>query len=117
MQYVGIVTITVNGNRYNSKPGSSFNPGGYDNEMQEGDQNIGYSQKRVPARVESTFMADSAFDIYQLRDLKDATVQFDTDNGLSFVLRSAWIESVPTMSGAGGDVPVVFVADSSDQIS
>lgn len=114
-KYIGIVTVTVDGETLDSLPGAKLDTGGVSRREVVGDQRIGFAEQRKPASVECEISFSSQTQAERLNKADDATVVFAADTGQRFVLREAWLtEPVIITGGEGGKVPVKFMADGSE---
>lgn len=107
-QVTGIVKVFLNGTLQRSKEGASLSIGGFERTAQVGHSVYGYSEKPAPSEIEFTLAHLADTDLEELRDLVDATVRFETDTGVNFTIRKAFVTAPPKVTGGEGDVEVTM---------
>ncbi len=114
---LGIATIVVNGEIYNTQAGASINVGGMQRSDAEGDQGIDYTEKRMAASLTCTLKVGKGDSIAKFRDIVDATVTFKADTGQSWILSNAWRDGEPpkATSGDGGAVELTFKSNTCEE--
>lgn len=113
----GNAVIRVNGTEIKSKSGAVLNPGGYDRTMHNGaGKSWGYSRKWNNPSLECTIAADEDVDVIEINAIEEASITFEGDNGLSYMLTKAAPGSVATLSEDSGDIKVTFIATTCKKI-
>jgi hypothetical protein len=110
-QVTGIVKVYVNGSLQRSNEGAKLNVGGKERAAQTGHSVYGYTEKVVPASVtfELAHMADT--DLVELAATVDATVRFECDTGLTYMIANAFVSKPPELTGGDGKVSMEMQGD------
>jgi hypothetical protein len=114
-QVTGRVFIKLNGQVQPSKEGAKlmYAPGNIEREPVTSDRGVeGFKEKIVAPTVEATFTHSAALDIDAIHNAKDTTLTYQTDTGVSYILRGAFSTSAPTL--ATGEVSFKFSAISAE---
>lgn len=112
----GTVIIRIDGASIRSKAGAKLTMGGEERTPVYADgQLIGYSTKPVGAMVTATLAHTSTSDLAALRDITDSSLIFETDTGVRFSIRGAFLTKPPELTGGEGDVAVEFCGQPSVQ--
>jgi len=116
-QLVGRVRIALDGQIYNSKPGAKLDPGGVTNEPVVGDAGVDRAEKLRPAKIECEFHWRKGLSLTALNDVTDATIQFITDVGSTYVLNNGFrTGDLMATSGESGGIPMTFQGESVSEI-
>lgn len=114
MKLHGRATLTYNGKRLRSKEGATLNLGGTSRTAEPlDDGSVGYYETTVAPELSCTVPLTQDLAVQELRDLTDATVVFESDTGLSWVIREAF--SVDAIS-VGRDVQLKFSGQPAEQM-
>lgn len=116
MQVTGIVYVKVDSVLLRSKEGASLSFGGKERTAVVGHSVYGPSEKIVPSVVEFTLAHTEDDDLIALHNKKDATIEFITDTGASWLVRNAFSTTPPKLTGGEGDVPFVFNGDPAEPV-
>lgn len=114
-QYLGRVTVRVNGEGLESKPGANIDLGGITRESIVSDQGMGFKETPKPSRVECEMSVKRGTSVEALRTLTDATLVFDTDTGQSYIVRNAYTAETPKLTGDAG-WSLVFMGDPAEEV-
>jgi len=115
MKTVGIVKVAVDGNVLRTNPntakvmlgGVKRNPVGVH----------GFAEEEVPAELECEISLGQGESLEALRQTSNATIQFETDTGQTYVIREAFLEEAPAVSeGEGGKIPLKFFGKPADEV-
>lgn len=104
-QVTGIVRIYLNGALQRSKDGATLDMGGKQRSAVTGHSVYGPTEKIVESTVKFTLAHTADTDLLEINNLTDASVRFETDVGITYLVTGAWA-STPCSLGAGGDVTV-----------
>ena len=110
-QVTGIVKVYVNGTLHRSKEGAKLSFGGKERTAQTGHSVYGFSEKVVASEIEFTLAHMAGTDLIELNELTDATVKFETDTGVSYLVNNAFTTAPVTLTGGEGDVEVTMQGD------
>lgn len=110
-QVTGIVYLHVNGKLLRSKEGAKLNTGGVERTAQAGHKLYGYSEKFVPAQVEATLAHTADTDIEELNSMVAATVTFECDSGVSYLVANAFTTKPVELTGGDGDLTLEMQGD------
>lgn len=108
----GRVTTTINGKRFDSKPGASFKPAGVKRTPVITDAGVaGYTEEPTPAECSFTIPHSANISVTEIGNMTDINLVFKTDTGKTYVMESAWSDEMPAL--ANGDVPCKFTSATS----
>ncbi|HEX5276489.1 MAG TPA: phage tail tube protein [Fluviicoccus sp.] len=108
----GRVTITLNGKRYDSKPGASLKLAGVNRNPVITDAGVaGYTEEPTAAECSFTIPHSANVSITEIHAMTEANLVFKTDTGKTYVLENAWCAEMPTLGG--GDLPCKFYSATS----
>lgn len=117
-QLNGRVRIALNGQIYNSKPGAKCDPGGVTNMSVTGDVSVDRVEKLRPAKIECEFHWSRGVSPVALNDVKNATIQFITDTGASYILNDGFRSGdLMATAGESGGIPMVFEGESISEVA
>lgn len=107
-QVTGRVWIRVDGKTLRSKDGAKLKFGGLKREAQTGNDVHGFTESMEAPEVECTLshMADTS--LQELKNITDATLQFETDTGKTLIVRHAWCTGELELTGGKGELSVKF---------
>jgi hypothetical protein len=112
----GTVIIRLDGTSIRSKAGAKLNMGGEERVPVYADGVlIGFSAKPMAAVVTATLAHTSTSDLAALRDTTDSSLLFETDTGVRFSIRGAFLTKPPELTGGEGDVAVEFTGQPAQQ--
>lgn len=98
----GRATIQVNGKRYNTAQGATLDPGGPAGSPVVGDGGFAGTQyENTASQIECTILARDDVSLEELRNIKNASVTFDSDNGRSYTITEADLGATPKLSRDG----------------
>ncbi len=100
----GIIRLKINGTLRRSKADAKLMTGGVNRTPQVGHSLFGFSEEVQPAEIEATLSHMSDTDLLALNALRDATVEFITDTGVTFLITGATLTEPTTLTGGDGDV-------------
>ncbi|WP_345859327.1 phage tail tube protein [Shewanella algae] len=101
MKSIGEAAIRYNGKQWKTiDNGATLDPGGSERPEQKGAGRVwGFTETTVAPTIEIKIKADADVDIIDLRDIVDATIEFDGRNGQRWMLVNAWTASPPKLDG------------------
>ena len=112
-QFAGRVFISINGARQRSKSGAKLNFGGVERTPVETDLGtLGFTEKTKSPTVEFTIVMGKDTDLATLASIVDSTLVFETDIGVSYSLKDAFITDPPEFTGGDGEISLKFSATS-----
>lgn len=115
-QVVGQVKVTVNGKKYATSGESSMDIGGTTREAVPGDYDASaFKASTAPAKAEVSLLYKRGVSLAELRDIDDATVVLETDNGTQWIMRHAYVVDVISWS-QDGKAKVVFQSDKAEEV-
>lgn len=102
-QILGEVTIRSNGKMLKTKKGATLNPGGYRRTSHMGPKGKiwGKSKETVPATIAVVIAADEDVDVIEINAIESATLTWEGDNGVSYMVTNASPQDVFTLSDSG----------------
>lgn len=108
----GRVTITLNGQRYDSKPGASLKLAGVNRAPVVTDAGVaGFTEEPTAAECSFTMPHSAKVSITEIHAMTETNLVFKTDTGKTYVLEKAWSAEMPTL--ASGDLPCKFYSATS----
>lgn len=105
-QFAGRAKIRVDGKEYRTLDGASLNAGGVKREAKKGYEVYGYTEAVEEPTVECKIPLGREDSLIEINKIKDATVEFVTDIGKTYMMIGAWCSEPAKLSG--GDVDVKF---------
>jgi hypothetical protein len=110
-QCTGICRVYFNGELRRSYEGAKLDVGGKERTAQVGHSVYGYSEKVVPSKItfDEAHMADT--DLVELGALVDATVRFETDVGVVYLVNNAFASKPPELTGGDGKAGIEIIGD------
>lgn len=112
----GRAFIRVDGDLLPTLEGAKINIGGLEREEVLGNEVLGFTEKPVAATVECTIAHSAATDLVALRNITDATVTFETDTGITYMVAPAWITKPPELTAGGAEVELEFKGPPATQL-
>lgn len=111
-QILGEVTIRANGKQLKTKAGAVLNPGGYTRTQHTGPGKVwGKSQKYSPPSIELVIAADEDVDVMEINAIENATMTWEGDNGVSYMMTQASTNEPATLREDSGDIAATFFGD------
>lgn len=109
-QVTGIVKIYVNGKLHRSKDGAKLKTGGKKREMVVGHSVYGFTEKVEASELDCTLVHMSDTDIVEINGYKDASLRFETDTGVTYLITNACTTDPCELAG-GGDLSLKMMGD------
>lgn len=111
MRVTSVIYIKVNGSRQNTRPGGTFNPGGYERGGISADNTayVGYTERPVASRVSVTVVHTSDTDFAAMNEWRSVTLEVYTDTGKKYVIAGAGLAGPPELSGDEGEIGLEFI--------
>lgn len=107
-QVTGRVFISVGGRRLRSKPDATLDIGGVRRDPVTSDSGVdGYTESTTAPAVNCTISHMAGVSLADLAAIRDETMRFQTDTGIGYTIRGAWLAAPPTLGG-GGEVTLAF---------
>lgn len=114
MKHHGRATLTYNGKRLKSKEGATLNLGGTSRTPEPlDDGTVGYFEATAAPELTCTVPLTADLAVQELRDLVNANLVFESDTGLSWVVRDAF--TVDAVS-VGREVQLKFSGQPAEQL-
>jgi hypothetical protein len=111
-QVLGEVTIRSNGKQFKTKGGAVLNPGGYSRTQHVGPGKVwGKSKKYSPPSIEMVIAADEDVDVMEINAIEDATLTWEGDNGVSYMMTKASTNEPASLREESGDIATTFFGD------
>lgn len=115
-QIFGRATITLNGQKLETKNGASIDPGGATRDTSSSDQGHNYFEALRPAMVKCEVQMTTGLSLKDLNDAVDVTIQFQADTGQTYVLANAWRVGALEATGGDGGVGLEFHANDATEV-
>lgn len=107
MKKLGKSVLTLNGQRFQTYPGASFDPGGTVRSEKVGHVVHGYSEAERAGSLEVEIDHGTETDIIAINKMADVTMMLETDTGQTYVGRNWWVSEPATFTD-GPDSKVKF---------
>lgn len=114
-QVTGIVTVKIDGTLVRSKDGASLDFGGFERTMQTGYKVYGYTQKVAPSVLTFTLAHVGGDDLVGLAAKVDSTIEFITDTGDTYIMKSAVCTKPAKLTGGDGDAEFEFQGEPAEK--
>lgn len=109
---LGEVTIRVNGKELKTKTGSTLNPGGFTRTQHTGGGKVrGVSKRYTPPSIETVIAAAADVDVIEINAIENATLVWEGDNGVTYMMTGAAVAEVAPLREESGDIAVTFFGD------
>lgn len=87
MAILGSAVIRANNTQLKTKPGSVLNPGGYTSTEHPGPNRIwGFSKVFNKPTLQVALVADDDVDVIEINEISDATITWEGDNGVDYMM-------------------------------
>ena len=114
---LGRATIKVDGRELDAKRGSTLDPGGEKRTPVVGSRRVhGFSGELTPPMLEVKITQSPEFGLEEIRAIEEATIVFDGDDGVSYVLTGAFCTDPPKLAEVEGEIAATFSAISCDRV-
>jgi hypothetical protein len=108
-QVFGRATIKYDGNALLTDKGAKLNLGGVERKPVVGDQVHGFAEEMKEAFIDCVISMTKDTDLDAIRKITNSTITFETDIGVTYILKNAWSSVPPEITaGEGGKIPVKF---------
>ncbi len=111
----GKAKIRVDGQTYKTLDGATITPGGVSREAVVGDEVHGFKESIKEPTLQCKLAHTATTNLIALGKIDNATVEFETDTGVIFIMREAWTSEPPSMSG--GEVDLSMAAMTADELN
>ena len=109
---LGEVTIRANGKQLKTKAGAVLNPGGYTRTQHTGPGKVwGKSKKYSPPSIELVIAADEDVDVMEINAIENATLVWEGDNGVSYMMTGSAVAEPASLREESGDIAATFFGD------
>lgn len=116
MGVLGEVVIRVNNKQIKSKKGCVLNAAGFNTTEHPGPgRSWGVSREYVPPTVQVPIAAAEDVDVMEINAIQGATLVWEGDNGIGYLLTNVSPQAPATLSDSG-DINVTFRADKMERI-
>lgn len=105
---LGEVVIRNNGKQLKTLPGSTLNPGGYTRTSHIGPGKVwGKSRKYTAPTIDTSIAADEDVDVLEINAIENATMVWEGDNGVDYMMTDCAPNAPATLSD-DGTIKVTF---------
>ncbi len=108
---LGIVKIKVEGRLMRSKQGATLQVGGLKATSSVGFKRYGYFNTFEPSQITATFAKTSDLDVIGLKALRSGTLQFEGDDGITYLVPNVDCTEGGQISDNDGGVSFTFEGD------
>lgn len=118
MQLTGKAFIKNNGQLLRSKNGAKLFFGNAQRTTVIGDNGVhGYTEMPTEPKVECVISHGADINMEELKNIKDASITFETDSGKTFILRNAWLQNpLELTANENAELPCVFAGMSCEEL-
>ncbi|MEN3760244.1 phage tail tube protein [Aeromonas veronii] len=108
-QILGEVIIRANGQELKTKTGAVLNPGGFTRTQHTGGGKVRGTSKRYTApSIEMVIAADEDVDVIEINAIENATLVWEGDNGVNYMMTGAAAAEVAPLREESGDIAATF---------
>ncbi|NHB89191.1 phage tail tube protein [Photorhabdus tasmaniensis] len=100
-QYTGIAYIRLNGKEIQTKDGAQLTPGGVTRDPVIGSRVYGWQQTPKEARLSCVIPQGPGVSLFMIKNMVDATIEFECDTGERFMLANAWCDGNVSLTSKG----------------
>lgn len=101
-QILGEVVVRANSKQLKTKKGSTLNPGGYTRTSHVGPGRVwGKSNEYTPPTIAVVIAADEDVDVIDINNITNATLTWEGDNGVDYMMTDAAPQAPFTLSDSG----------------
>ncbi|MDD9158309.1 phage tail tube protein [Aliivibrio sp. S4TY2] len=105
---LGEVVVRHNGKQFKTTKGSQLNPGGYTRTPKVGPGRVwGQSKEYTVPTITMVIAADEDVDVLEINAIEFATLTWEGDNGVDYMMTDSAPQGPATLSDSG-DINVVF---------
>ncbi|NOI14838.1 phage tail tube protein [Vibrio hepatarius] len=116
MAILGQVTIRVNGKQIKSKKGWTLTPAGYNTTEHNGpNRSWGVSREYQNPSLSGPIAAAEDVDVLEINNITDATIVWEGDNGIDYLITGCSPQSPFTLSDSG-DIQGTFRGNKMERI-
>jgi hypothetical protein len=113
---VGQAKVKVDGRQYSTSGESTLEIGGPTREAVQGDYEAGaFKEMTAPAKLDTTLLYKGGVSLADLRSIDNATVTLETDTGVTWIMRQAYVAEVISF-GQDGKAKVVFQGPPAEEV-
>lgn len=117
-QVTGTAVIRVDGRELRSLQGATLNIGGFKLDPKKGGGKVhGFSEEVMEATMDCKIAHTKDLSVKGLGAIRNATVLFDTDTGVQFVLRNCNTIEPPSLDSGSGEVDLKMAAEDCDEVT
>lgn len=117
MSILGFAKIRMNGKELKTKGGAKFDPGGFQRTQHTGGGRAwGNSKKFKAPALDFKLAADEDVDVIELNEIEDATIVFEGDNGLTYMMTGSALEDTASLDEDSGEIAGRFIGKKSKKI-
>jgi len=118
MKKLGKAFITVDGQRLQTYPGATCQPGGIVRSVKKGHEVHGYSEADEEGMVECEIDIGADTSLRDIEAMSDVTVRFECDTGQVYIGAHWWSEKTPDFTdGSDSKAKVKFVGPKMEEVS
>lgn len=115
-QILGEVVIRANSKQLKTKPGSTLNPGGYTRTKHPGPGRVwGSSKQYTPPSISVVIAADEDVDVTDINAIENATLTWEGDNGVDYMMNGSSPQAPFTLSDSG-EIAGTFEGDKVEKV-
>lgn len=114
---VGQVRVKVDGGLLETDGSSTMDVGGPKRDPITGDYQAGaFRESTEPSKVETTILMKAGLSLAALGRIDNATVTMETDTGVTYVVRNAYVAEPVSFASNDGKAKVVFMGPPAEEL-
>ncbi|WP_292999573.1 phage tail tube protein [Nevskia sp.] len=114
---LGRATIKFDGRTVLSKKGSTLDPGGVARTPVVGSRSVhGFTEELTACSLDVKITQTDEIALEEIRAIEDATIVFEGDDGVSYVITGAFSTTTPKLAETEGEISATFSGTSCDRV-
>lgn len=114
---VGIMRIRVGGALWDTKRGSTIDPGGKKREPRPGSTTTGgFTEEMVPAKIECTLLFGAGDSLTAINAIEGETITAECDTGQTYIIRDGYCAEPAQLTEGEGEAKVVFMGSAAEEL-
>lgn len=114
---MGRFTIGVNGQRFKTEKGATFDLGGKKRVTKIGANGVaGFSEEIVQSKLEFSLFIPEGLSVAQFREMDNVVVSVETDTGQQYVINGGWVTDPQSIEETDGKTKVIIEGPPAEEI-
>ncbi|WP_293392945.1 phage tail tube protein [Nevskia sp.] len=113
---LGRATIKADGRTLQTKRGCTLDPGGEQRTAVVGSRSVhGFTAELMPPTLDCRITQTAEFGLEEIRSIEDATIVFEGDDGINYVISGGFSTTTPKLAEVEGEITAQFSGTSCDR--